>query len=175
MKTHFLCLLLVTLATTGYAEDLSFAYEGNPALRKRLEQLQGSTDLPKLKLKNWENSRPYSLADLKGKIVVLDFWATWCGPCIGSIPKNNQIAEKYKDDVIIIGICAEKGSGKMQAVVAGKGIQYPVAIDVEDQTNAAYQANGYPDYYVIDQSGRLVVADCNNSDVEAVIKRLLAQ
>lgn len=175
MKAPLLSLLLFALITTGYADDLSFAFEGNEKQRERLEALQGSTDLPKLKLSDWENSQPYSLEDLKGKIVVLDFWATWCGPCIASIPKNNAIAEKYKDDVVIIGICAKKGSEKMQAVVSDKGIQYPVAIDVDDQTNDAYDANGYPDYYIINKSGKLVVADCKNSKVEDVIKRLLAE
>lgn len=157
------------------AADLSFAFEGDAAKRERLAELQGTATPPALHLKDWQNSEALKLGDLKGKIVVLDFWATWCGPCIRSIPHNNELAEKYKDDVVIIAICAPKGGEKMKAMVKDKGIEYPVAIDVDAQTKNAYGANGYPDYYIIDRDGSLVVADCQNSKVEDVLKVLLAK
>ena len=131
--TILFCLLYGSIQ----AKDLSFAFEGNADLRSRLEKLQGSSEIPELKLRNWMNGSAMTLEDLKSKIVVLDFWATWCGPCIRSIPKNNKLAERFKDDVVIIGVCAEKGSDRMQAVVEERGIKYPVAIDKDDQTNDA--------------------------------------
>jgi len=169
--TILVCLLYGSIQ----AKDLSFAFEGNADLRSRLEKLQGSSEIPELKLRNWMNGSAMTLEDLKSKIVVLDFWATWCGPCIRSIPKNNKLAERFKDDVVIIGVCAEKGSDRMQAVVEERGIKYPVAIDKDDQTNDAYDANGYPDYYIIDKTGKLVVADCKNSQVATVVEMLLAE
>jgi thiol-disulfide isomerase/thioredoxin len=170
-----LAVFIFLLCGSIQAKDLSFAFEGNDDLRSRLEKLQGSSEIPELKLRNWMNASAMTLEDLKGKIVVLDFWATWCGPCIRSIPKNNELAERFKDDIVIIGICAEKGSERMQAVVEERGIKYPVAIDEDDQTNEAYDANGYPDYYIIDKTGKLVVADCKNSQVSTVIEMLLAE
>ena len=118
-------------------------------------------------------SEALTLEKLKGKIVILDFWATWCGPCIRSIPKNNKLVEKYGDKVVMIGICHPRGSEKMAAVVKKHGIKYPVAMDPDEGTDKAYVVNGYPDYYVIDQNGKLVVADCANDQVEAVIEKLL--
>lgn len=174
MKTILSTIIFLCLALSIQAEDLSFAFEGSATKRERLNDLQDSTNPPQLELENWINSGAYTLEDLKGKIVVLDFWATWCGPCINSIPKNNAIAQKYKDDVIIIGICAKKGSARMKDMVKEHNIQYPTAIDKGDRTNDAYRANGYPDYYVIDRSGKLIVADCANSKVEDVIKKILA-
>ena len=170
-------LLLVLLAgfgsTIASATDFSFAFEAEAPARARLEKLQGSARPPALSLSGWKNSAPLSLADLKGKIVVLDFWATWCGPCIASIPHTNELAEKYKDKVVFIGICNPKGAEKMNETVASKGIKYPVAIDAKGETIAAYAVNSYPDYYIIDQKGTLVVADCANGKVEAVIEKLL--
>ena len=58
-------------------------------------------------------------------------------------------------------------------MVASKGIKYPVAIDAKGETIAAYSVNSFPDYYIIDQNGTLVVADCANDQVEAVIEKLL--
>ena len=106
-------------------------------------------------------------------IVIVDFWATWCGPCIRSIPKTNKMMEKYGDKVVIIGICHPRGSDKMAAVAKKHGIKFPIAIDPGEKTDVSYKVNGYPDYFIIDQTGKLVVADCANDEVEAVVDKLL--
>jgi len=170
---HLAAVFLAGAFSLLQAADFSAAFEGDAAERSRLKKLQDSAQPPALSVTEWQNSSPLSLAPLKGKIVVLDFWATWCGPCIASIPHNNELAAKYKDEVVFIGICHPKGSDTLKSVVESKGIKYPVAIDAKGETIAAYAVNSYPDYYIIDRDGRLVVADCANGQVEAVIEKLL--
>lgn len=163
----------VCLPITLQSQDLSPFYEGSPDQRQRLKDLQDSASPPELHLRSWANSKPLNLADLKGKVVVLDFWATWCGPCIASIPHTNELHTKYAADVVFIGICHPEGAEKMRETVREKDILYPVAVDSSGKTGKAYAVNGYPDYYIIDQTGKLVVADCANSKVEDVIAALL--
>lgn len=156
-----------------HAQDLSKTLEGDEKLRSRLSELQGSKTPPALKVSDWENSQALSLDKLKGKIVVLDFWATWCGPCIASIPHNNEIAEKYKNDVVFIGICHPEGADKMKDTIQKHSIKYPVAVDANKETISAYKVNGYPDYYIFDKEGTLVAADCSNGKVTEVLDALL--
>ena len=175
MKLTSLLAALLMSVSIVQATDLSFAFEGSEKQRERLSELQGSSELPALSVTNWVNSAELKIADLKGKIVILDFWATWCGPCIRSIPHANKIHEKYKDDVVFIGVCHPRGSEKMKDMVASKGIKYPVAIDPDSKTINAYKVNGYPDYYIIGKDGKLLVADCKNGSVDAVLEKLLAK
>ena len=173
MKNLILTIIALFTVSALQAEDFSFAYEGDAKLRKRLESLQGSKTPPKINLAEWANSKDLSLEDLKGKIVVLDFSATWCGPCISSISHNNEIHNKYPDDVVFIGVCHPRGAEKMMKVLKDKGIEYPIAIDTDGKVADAYHVNGYPDYFIIDRDGTLVVADCANSKVSAVLAKMI--
>ena len=148
--------------------------EGKPDRRKALASLYAA-EPPPLQVTSWMNGKPVELESLRGKVVLLDFWATWCGPCIRSIPKNNKLAETYKDDLVVIGICHDRGHEKMAAVVRDKQILYPVCHDADNVTKTAYMVDSYPDYYLIDRKGNLRIADCTNSKVEDAVKMLIAE
>ena len=148
--------------------------EENPA-RKELNTMIGKP-APAISLKEWTNSKPLTLADLKGKIVLVDFWATWCGPRIAAVPHNNEMMKKYADKgVVIIGVCAANGAEKMAETVKAKGIEYPVAVDTNDTVRKAYKGNSFPDYYIIDRAGNLRWADVVNTDAEKAIQILLKE
>ena len=169
---RLLVLVPLILSTAFAGPDLSTFEEGDAAARERLKSVDAANP-PALEVTKWVNSDPKALGDLKGKIVVLDFWATWCGPCLASIPHTNELAEKYKDKVAIIGVCHPRGGETMEDVVKEKGIKYPVCLDATGATAKAYKVNGYPDYYIIDTTGKLVVADCANGSVEQALDALV--
>lgn len=174
-------LLVATFVFTSTCSNLIAADTAAPRLetnrhRTEISSMQGKP-APALAVNDWINSKPLTLADLKGKIVVLDFWATWCGPCLASVPHNNELQKKYADKgVVFVAICAPRGGEKMAATVKAKGIEYAVALDKgEGDTFKAYQADSYPDYFIIDRKGNLRWGDVVNQDTEKAIQLLLAE
>jgi len=155
--------------------------EGDARRRAKLAPFDLCPAAPELNwATQWANTdslgEARKIAELKGKIVVLDFWATWCGPCIQSIPHMNELAKKYGvKGVVFIGVCRADGAEKMRDIVDSKKIAYPVCVDSKGEINAAYAVDSYPDYYIIDREGRVRGADVNSSSLESALDALLLQ
>ncbi len=123
-----------------------------------------------------------SLADLKGRVVLLDFWATWCGPCIDALPHVQALADRCADQpVTIIGINND-GPGSDEAVrqyLKAVGVTFTQIIDQTGRINYAYGVDAIPHSVLIDRSG--VIRDVHvgygpqfESQTAKQIDRLLA-
>ena len=146
-----------------------------------LEDLRNLEGKPatELSVGEWRGEKT-SLAELKGKIVVLDFWATWCGPCMAAIPKNVEFVEKYKNKgVVLIGLHdAKSGWDTVDQVISEKGINYPVALDAtkdgQGETTKAYALKFWPTYFVIDREGIVRAAGIKPNKIEEVVVQLMS-
>ncbi|MFO8061378.1 MAG: TlpA disulfide reductase family protein [bacterium] len=99
------------------------------------------------------NGDNVSLNDLKGKVVALDFWASWCGPCRKSIPFYNKMHEKYADKgLVIIGINANENRSTIEGAMSELDIAYPVAMP-EERMNQHFKVQGIPSMYLFDREG----------------------
>jgi thiol-disulfide isomerase/thioredoxin len=113
-------------------------------------------DVPEINAGSWYNNdgKAVNLADLKGKVTVVEFWATWCPPCRKSIPHLNKLHKKYKDKgVVIIGLSNEK-SDTVQKFVKKQDMKYIVGAGSKSGT--AYGVRGIPTAFVIGADGTLL-------------------
>ncbi len=109
----------------------------------------------------WLNSKPLSAEDLKGKVVLVDFWTYSCINCLRAIPYVRAWAEKYRDHgLVVIGVHApefafERNVDNVRKATATFGISYPVAIDNEYKIWRAFENEYWPAHYFIDAKGQI--------------------
>lgn len=132
----------------------------------------------------WINSRPLTLAELRGKVVLLDFWTYSCVNCIRTFPYLKEWDEKYGDrGLVIIGVHTpefefEKVKQNVAEAAATHGLEYPIALDNNYSTWNAFFNDAWPAKYLIDQNGDVRYSHLGEgayAETEQVIRELLAE
>lgn len=129
------------------------------------------------------DGKPVSLASLKGKVVLLDFWASWCGPCRKSMPHMEQTWQKYQaKGLVIIGVNVDKEPEKAKAFLAKLAQNvtpsYPLAMDPTAKVLGAYQVMSMPTAFLIGKDGVVLqkfvgFSDRIAGDLEAELVKVL--
>lgn len=144
--------------------------------RKKIEQNLPGTAPPEIDAASWLNT-PEGLPwdKLRGKVVLLDFWGTWCGPCVKKIPEVEKFAKKYAGrDLVVIGIHSEQGSETCEEFVVKNGITFPIAIDT-GKTAERFAIDSWPSMFLIDKAGKVVSGYTTDLPTDDVIADLLAK
>ena len=137
MKTRFALILLGLVALTTV-----FAGEKRLWARSFLGQ-----KAPKFEAEKWLTAVP----DCKDKFVLIDFWATWCGPCRQAIPELNTLHKKFGDKLVVIGLSNETEADVRK--MTSPHIDYYVAIDTQGRMKKAVGVTGIPHVLIIDPKG----------------------
>lgn len=119
------------------------------------------------------NGKAVSLAQFKGKVVIIDFWATWCPPCRRGIPDLISIQKEFKNKVAIIGISLDTDT-KAQVVpfMKSMGINYHVVYGTNDVVSAYGNIEAIPTSFVIDQNGKIVAQHVGLTPKETYIEEI---
>lgn len=168
----FICGMLPVCA--GEFPD-SWTWDNKPENRTGHAALEGKP-MPPLNVSGWINGE-VKPADMKGKVVVVDFYATWCGPCMNAIPHNNEMLKKYQSKgLVLVGVCTSKsGQEKFEANAKEHSVAYPSARDPGLKAQDAWAVHYYPTYAVVDRKGIVRVIGLQPDHVEAVVEKLLAE
>ena len=98
------------------------------------------------------------LASLRGKVVLLNFWATWCGPCQEEMPSLEALYQRYKDKgFVVLGVSLdEEGWPAIEDFTKRIPVNFPILLDAQQATSDLYQVYRIPETYLIDSSGKIV-------------------
>lgn len=140
MKNKIILMALLLVSTFAFAQESN---NGKQMWAKSVLNEKA----PELKVAEWISKKP----DTKGKFVLVDFWATWCGPCRKAIPELNELQKQFKDNLVVIGISDET----VEKVKAMKEpvIEYYNGVDAEKTMSKALDVKGIPHVILIDPKG----------------------
>ena len=124
------------------------------------------------------NGKAVSLDQFRGKVVVLDFWATWCPPCRAEIPGYVQLQKKYaKDGLAVVGVSLDQGGVEVvKQFIADHHVDYQIVMGDQKIVDAYGGVNAIPTTFIIDRQGNIryrKVGEMPTADFEAILRRYL--
>jgi thiol-disulfide isomerase/thioredoxin len=100
--------------------------------------------------------KSWTLRELRGKVVLVNFWATWCPPCRKEMPDLDALYKRFKDQGLVILAIDDEEVGKIKPYLAEHPVTYPILLDPGRKTNVSFHVDGIPKSFVYDREGKLV-------------------
>ena len=112
---------------------------------------------PAFELPRLDGGPPLSLDALRGRVVLLNFWATWCKPCEQEMPAMQRLATALAgSDFELVAVSVDQSADDVRAYRDRLGLHFPILLDPEKRVSSAYQSYRYPESYLIDRDGRIL-------------------
>ena len=170
--------VLLTLYLTGLHTDVAaFAQRmvlatgiANPETEVKKEKTKAAYDFTLNKL----DGETLDFEDLKGKVVFINFWATWCAPCVAEMPSINSLYKIYEDnpEVVFVMINVENKEEKVRKFIKKKEFSFPIYLPNASQIPKVYESKGIPTTFVIDKDGYITYKKVGmaNYDADGFVK-----
>jgi peroxiredoxin len=138
--------------------------ESSTSQTTRIERgasIEAGSKAPEIKLEDIANV-PKELKQYQGKTVLLNFWATWCAPCVAEMPALERLYQKFKSrglEIVSVSCDSPDTLEQLKSFVSSKGISFPVLHDPEIETPSLYGVTGFPESFFISPTGNFLAFD----------------
>jgi peroxiredoxin len=164
VKFSFTITLVLFLSLTFWNIDSSFAKTGSLAPDFSLNDICG---------------KKVTLSQFKGKVVILNFWSIWCGPCLAEMPSLNKLYLELKDKgLVVLAVTEDPAEKPVRSYIKEKGLAFPVLMDKERKVYFKYSLYGIPVSFLVDKKGVIVEkfigeSNWNSTQMKEKISNLL--
>src|SRR6266576_7026519 len=175
-----IAIVAVSVYATGFSKQLLTPFFGSSTAFKSSD----SAAAPELATGNWINSEPLKLKDLRGHVVLIEFWTFGCINCRNTLPFIKSWHDRYQDKgLIVVGVHSpefdeERQVENLRREVTSLGIRYAVVTDNDYQTWSAYRVEAWPTTFLLDKQGRIRwmhEGEGGYDEAERLIQKLLAE
>lgn len=108
----------------------------------------------------------FTLSDHEGTVILLNFWATWCGPCVGEMPAFQRLQETYGEDLVLVAVNAGEDEETVLSFLEETGYTFPVVLDPENAVSALYPSDGIPYTAIIGADGKVASIQLGAGDAD---------
>jgi len=155
-------IMFIALIVTGFGCETTGPEVGNKAPDFTLKNLDGES---------------ITLSELQGKIVIVNFWATWCGPCVGEMPHIQAIYdERSSEDLVVLAVNIRQSATVAKDFVTSQGFTFTVLLDSQAEVAEEYQILHIPMTFFIDSEGIIKAAKVgafqSKSEIDSILKSL---
>ncbi|MGL4986164.1 MAG: TlpA family protein disulfide reductase [Treponemataceae bacterium] len=160
MKKGLLMLLILLISISSFAQTVGLKV-GNIAPNFTLDTLEG---------------KEVKLSDYRGRPVFLNFWATWCPPCVREMPDMQKIHTKYQDKLTMLGLNSGENKKEVQAFITKNKLSFPIILDPQGKISMQYNVQAIPTTYIIDKKGIIVekkIGAMTEKQMEALVSKII--
>jgi len=181
-KLRWMVLAIVVLGSIGLGFWAGFSSHNRirywiwqRARQAKIEKFMGKK-APDVVTQTLEGAE-WKLEDLQGKVVVMDFWATWCGPCVAALPEMKKLYEKYKsrDDFVMVGVSLDHDKEKVVKFCEERQIAWLQLFEANknwgNSVARAFEIRGIPSVWVIDKEGNVAGIDLHGEAIERAVEK----
>jgi thiol-disulfide isomerase/thioredoxin len=157
-------------------DDLLAALKGQAESRKIQKSLSPGSPFPEFSVTDLEG-KPLSLAAMKGKVVLIDFWATWCGPCVAELPYVLKAYEKHRAQGFeIIGVSLDQDKAQLLSFLTREKVTWPQHLDGKEPSASLaskYAVETIPSTFLLDREGKIIEKNLRGEALETAVAKAL--
>lgn len=160
-KTLFASLDTNTLKGTSFYDEVEMRF-------KAMEDTKLGKPAPEFVTENTQSGKTFNLSDLKGNYVLLDYWGTWCGPCMAEMPKIKEISTKYKDEnFIVVGVNQGDPVNRWKSAIEKNDFSWThIRTTDENDLRIPFNVNSFPTKILIDPDGNIAYSSKNDDGID---------